>query len=84
MKINADEIRSVVEQVRRMLQEETTVSPAIRAALEMLLLIVPLLLNRIGLNSSNSSTSPSKDQNRKKKPSNGSGNRSYCKLCDAA
>lgn len=75
MKINADEIRSTVEQVRRLLQEEATISPALRAALEMLLLVVTILLNRIGLNSRNSSKPPSGDPNRKKKTSEGNGNK---------
>ncbi|MBF0190981.1 MAG: IS66 family transposase, partial [Magnetococcales bacterium] len=74
MRINSDDIRSQVEQVRRMLQEESTLSPALRAAMEMLLLVVTILLNRIGLNSRNSSKSPSNDPNREKKPSNGNGN----------
>ncbi|NGZ27943.1 MAG: IS66 family transposase [Magnetococcales bacterium] len=75
MKINSDEISSIVEQVRRLLQEETTLSPALRAGLEMLLLVVTILLNRLGLNSSNSSKPPSQDQNRKKKPCSGNGNK---------
>ena len=75
MKINADEIRSTVEQVRRLLQEDAAISPALRAAMEMLLLVVTLLLNRLGLNSSNSSTRPSDDPNRKKTPRTSNGNK---------
>ncbi|MBF0141673.1 MAG: hypothetical protein HQL74_15530 [Magnetococcales bacterium] len=73
MKINADEIRSTVDQVRRLLQEETTISPTLKATLEMLLLVVTILLNRLGLNSRNSSTRPSDDPNRKKTPRTGNG-----------
>ncbi|MBF0415584.1 MAG: IS66 family transposase [Magnetococcales bacterium] len=75
MRINADEIRSNVDQVRRLLQEETKLSPALRAAMEMLLLVVTILLNRVGLNSRNSSKPPSDDQNRKKHPRSNSGNK---------
>ncbi|MBF0096814.1 MAG: IS66 family transposase [Magnetococcales bacterium] len=75
MRINADEIRSNIDQVRRLLQEETAISPALRSMMEMLLLVVTLLLNRVGLNSSNSSTRPSDDPNRKKTPRNGNGNK---------
>jgi transposase len=75
LKIDAEKIRSTVEQVHRQLQEETTISPALRAAMEMLLLVVTILLNRIGLNSRNSSKPPSDDPNRKKKPDNGNGNK---------
>ncbi|MBF0140904.1 MAG: IS66 family transposase [Magnetococcales bacterium] len=75
MRINADEIRSNVDQVRRLLQEETTLSPILRTALEMLLLVVTILLNRVGLNSRNSSKPPSADQYRKKPPRNSNGNK---------
>jgi len=75
LRINADEIRSTVEQVRRLLHEETTISPTLRAALEMLLLVVTILLNRIGVNSRNSSKPPSDDPNRLKPPHNSTGNK---------
>lgn len=65
MRINADEIRSAVEQVRRLLREEATLSPTLRAALEMLL-VVTILLDRVGLNSRNS-------RNSSKRPSNDPG-----------
>ena len=75
MKINADEIHSTVDQVRRLLQEDAAVSPALRAAMDMLLLVVTILLNRLGLNSSNSSTRPSDDPNRKKTSRTSNGNK---------
>lgn len=75
MKINADEIRSTVDQVRRLLQEDATISPSLKVAMEMLLLVVTLLLNRFGLNSSNSSTRPSDDPNRKKTQRTSNGNK---------
>ncbi|NGZ07394.1 MAG: IS66 family transposase [Magnetococcales bacterium] len=75
MRINADEIRSNIDQVRRLLQEETTISPAMRSMVEVLLLVVTLLLNRVGLNSRNSSKPPSDDPNRKKTPRTGNGNK---------
>lgn len=75
MRINADEIRSSVEQVRRLLQEETTISSALRATLEMLLVVITILLNRVGLNSRNSSKRPSDDPNREKKTHNSNGNK---------
>ncbi|MBF0142869.1 MAG: IS66 family transposase [Magnetococcales bacterium] len=75
MKINADEIRSTVDQVRHLLHEETTISPALRTTLEMLLLVVTILLNRVGLNSHNSSKPPSDDPNRKKASRDSHGNK---------
>ncbi|MCU7898246.1 MAG: hypothetical protein KZQ61_06350, partial [Candidatus Thiodiazotropha sp. (ex Lucinoma aequizonata)] len=45
--------------------QESALSPALRSALEVLLVLVSLLLNRITLNSKNSSKPPSTDPNRK-------------------
>lgn len=75
MQINADEIRSKVDQVSRLLKEETTISPTLRATIEMLLLVVTVLLSRVGLNSRNSSKPPSSDPNRGKSPRNNNGNK---------
>ncbi|MCU7882511.1 MAG: hypothetical protein KZQ66_17445, partial [Candidatus Thiodiazotropha sp. (ex Lucinoma aequizonata)] len=46
-------------------KKESGLSPALRSALEILLVLVSLLLNRITLNSKNSSKPPSTDPNRK-------------------
>ncbi len=46
------------------MKTEKDLSPAVKAMLTMLLLIVRLLMNRLGINSSNSSTSPSQDPHR--------------------
>ena len=75
MKINADEIRANIEQVRQLLQEEKDISPALRAAMKMQPLVVTILLNRVGLNSRNSSKPPSSDPNRDKSKSNKGGKR---------
>jgi transposase len=50
-----------------MLSEDDSVSPGIKGAVELLLLIIGLLLSRLGLNSRNSSKPPSSDPNRVKK-----------------
>lgn len=50
-------------------------SPALRSSLEVLLILVSLLLNRITLNSKNSSKPPSTDPNRKKSSHRGSSDR---------
>ena len=50
-----------------MLDEDQSVSPALKASIELLLLLVTLLVNRLGLNSNNSSKPPSSDPNRVKK-----------------
>ena len=50
-----------------MLAEDPSISPALKSSIELLLLLVTLLLNRLGINSTNSSKPPSADPNRKKK-----------------
>jgi transposase len=67
VKLNAIDVEETVKNTRRLLGEDQNVSPALKAAVELLLLLVALLLNRLGLNSSNSSKPPASDPNRKKK-----------------
>ena len=71
MKINSKDVNTIVDQIRKDLQEDTTLPPTLRSSIEMLLLVVTLLINKIGLNSRNSSKSPSSDPNRKKNTSKG-------------
>ena len=50
-----------------MLMEKEKMSPAFKAALQVILLLIKILLQRLGINSKNSSTPPSQDPNRIKK-----------------
>ena len=73
MKIDAIDIDATLGKARQLLDEEKDLSPALRSSIEVLLMLVSLLLNRVTLNSKNSSKPPSSDPNRKKqqrKPSN--------------
>jgi transposase len=74
MKIENLEVEQTLEKVKKHIEEEKNLSPALRASLELLLTLVTLLLNRLGLNSHNSSKPPSSDPNRKKKRNNGNNN----------
>lgn len=74
MKIENLEVEQTLEKVKKQIEEEKTLSPALRASLELLLTLVTLLLNRLGLNSRNSSKPPSSDPNRKKKRNNSNNN----------
>ena len=49
-----------------LLPERNILSPALKASLEVLVLLVSILANRLGLNSKNSSKPPSADPNRRK------------------
>lgn len=73
MTINDINIEEIVEQVKSQIAGEKDLSPAIKASLDLLLLLVTLLLNRLGINSSNSSKPPSADPNRTRKPKSPSG-----------
>ena len=75
MKIEAIDVGATNDSVTELLKKEQGISPALRAALEVLLLLVGLMLNRITLNSKNSSKPPSADQNRKKSKRRSKGNK---------
>jgi len=66
LKIEAIDVDAAIGNVKRLLKEEPDLSPALRSALEILLLLISVLLGRVALNSNNSSTPPSSDPNRKK------------------
>lgn len=67
-KINVEE---TIALVKRLLAEEKGLSPALKSALEVMLLLVATLLNRLTLNSNNSSKPPSSDPNRQRSPKQG-------------
>ncbi len=71
MKLDAIDVDSAINSVKELLKKEKDLSPALRSALEVLLVLVALLLNRMTLNSRNSSKPPSTDPNRKKSSQRG-------------
>jgi transposase len=66
MKVSGIDIESNINNIKAQIEADNTLSPSMRTAMDLLLLIVTLLCQRIGLNSHNSSIPPSSDQNRKK------------------
>ena len=66
MKLDSIDIEEAVTKIKRLLKEEQGLSPALAASIEIILLVVKLLVNRLNLNSKNSSKPPSTDPNRKK------------------
>lgn len=72
MKIENIKIDESIERVRKLLSEEKNISPALKAAIEVIITVLTLVCSQLGRNSSNSHKSPSQDPNReKKKKSNG-------------
>ena len=59
-------IKDTIEKAKILLEQEKNISPSFKAMFELLLLIITLFCNKLGLNSSNSSKSPSSDPNRKR------------------
>ncbi len=75
MKIEDIDVDSAINTVKELLKKERELSPALRSALELLILLVTLLINRITLNSQNSSQPPSTDPNRNKQSKKGTSQR---------
>lgn len=74
MKADKINITETVESARKLLKADKKISPALRAMIEMLLMIITLLAGKLGLNNQNSSKPPSTDPNRKKKMGHNKGN----------
>lgn len=68
MRIDNVDIGETIETTKKLLKKEKNISPALKAVIELLLIIVHAMLMRQGLNSKNSSKPPSSDPNRKKSP----------------
>jgi transposase len=55
MNLSGINITEVVERTKAQLQNDADASPALKASIELILLVVVLLAQRLGLNSQNSS-----------------------------
>jgi transposase len=55
MKVGGIDIESNIENIKQQIEADNTLSPSMRIAMDLLLLIVTLLCQRLGLNSRNSS-----------------------------
>ena len=61
------DIQKSIDSIRAQLEADNTITPTLRASIELLIMVVSLLCNRLGLNSQNSHKSPAADPNRAKK-----------------
>lgn len=66
MKISNFNVDEAIKKAHFLLESEKNISSALKAAIEVLILLVTVLLQRKGLNSRNSSKPPSEDKNRKR------------------
>jgi transposase len=60
------DIDQTLSEVERLLKDDKQMSPSLKSLISVLVVIIKLLTNRVGLNSSNSSKPPSSDLNKKK------------------
>jgi transposase len=68
MKIENIDIEATIKKAQVLVREDKQLSAATKSIVEILILIISLLANRLNLNSTNSSKPPSSDPNRKKRP----------------
>ncbi len=60
-------VEEAIERVKALIASEQNMSPALKSSLEVMMLLVSILAERVGRSSRNSSLPPSQDQNREKK-----------------
>jgi len=58
------DVTAALKDVELMLQKDKSISPPVRAMMNLLVVVINLLLGKLGLNSTNSSTPPSQDPRR--------------------
>jgi transposase len=68
MKIENIDIQATIEKAQAIIRDDKRMSAGTKSIVEILILVITLLANRLNLNSTNSSKPPSSDPNRKKKP----------------
>jgi transposase len=73
MKIDNINIDNTIKEARKFLDEEKNLSSGFKAIINVLLILITILANRLKLNSSNSSIPPSRDPNRLRKKKEKSG-----------
>ena len=64
MTVDNIDVEATIKSVQELLAQEPNLSPALRSTLDVLLVVVQLLVNRLTLNSRNSSKPPSSDPHR--------------------
>lgn len=67
MKISNIDVDAALANVKQQLKDDSTVSPSLRVAIELLMILIEVLLGRVKTNSRNSSKPPAQDPNRPKK-----------------
>lgn len=66
VKIDSIDVDMAIKNIQKLLEEDKTISNSLKAAISVLLTLVKILIDRLGLNSKNSSKPPSTDDKFKK------------------
>ena len=66
MKINTIDVRKTLDDTKKLLEQESNLSPEIQKAFELMSTIIEGMMYSLSLHSKNSSKPPSSDPNRKK------------------
>lgn len=75
MKLNNVDVKETIDQANSLLEQEKSLSPAFKAVFKLILTIMQLMLDRLSLNSKNSSKPPSTDPKKNKKEKDNATNR---------
>lgn len=66
MQLNKLSVGATIKDAEKLIENDPSLSPAIKATIKMLIMLVSLMAGRLNLNSKNSSKPPSDDKNRKR------------------
>src|SRR3972149_2571921 len=66
MKLNNISIHAAIQEAEELIEKDSSLSPAIKTTIKMLIMLVSLLAGRLHLNSKNSSKPPADDKHRKR------------------
>jgi len=66
MKLDHTSVNSTIQQAEKLLEEDKSISPAVKTMFKLLIALVSVLMCRLNVNSKNSSKPPSEDKNRKR------------------
>ena len=75
VEINKANIGETINKAKKLLKKEPNISPSLRVVFELILVLMQSMIERLSINSGNSSKPPSSDPNRKKKNSKNKSNR---------
>jgi len=75
VKLNGISVNKIIEEAEEIVGKDESLSPIIKATMNMMIMIIKLLSNRINITSKNSSKPPSSDTNRKRGSNNKKSNK---------